>query len=164
MLGQPGICDINDAVYRNTEDHLKVEVFCNHAAGAALVPQEKLLSSNIVRSHGSSPNWAYPELIHLANSFMVNQEVVLRRLLVFGKTTSNFYDYWRKKIGEYETVTKPKGSPREKAFLKALRTQGEGYVRLVLNALHNNTITVSRASDYLDLKVQHFSELEAAVE
>ena len=162
VLGQSGLCDINEINYKNTPDSLRVEQFCNHVAGALLVPAEQLLKHPVVRGHVASPKWENYELVSLSNAFMVSQEAALRRLLIFGKTTRAFYEQWRKEFGG--RIEKPRGSPREKAFQKALRIQGESYIRLVLRALHNNSITLTRASDYLDLKVPQIFALESALE
>ena len=160
-LGQSGLCDINDTNYKNSSDSLRIEQFCNHVAGASLVPSDGLLKHPIVRDQ-PSPNWQQYQLTSLSNVFMVSHEVVLRRLLILGKTNSSFYEQWREDFGG--KIDKPRGAPREKAFQKALRTQGESYVRLILGALHNNSITLTRASDYLDLKVPQIFALESALD
>ena len=66
VLRNGGVCDLHHTVSpRNEID--RVEVFCSRVAGAVLVPAEA------------------------ARRFWVSCEVVLRRLLIVGKTTKDFY-------------------------------------------------------------------------
>jgi Zn-dependent peptidase ImmA (M78 family)/transcriptional regulator with XRE-family HTH domain len=158
LLGESGVCDISELNgYQNTNHSRHIEEFCNHAAGAALIPTRSLLQTSVVISHGDSPRWHPSELFELANQFKVSQEAILRRLLILEKTSHKFYEEWR---ANYSPPKISKGGAPEKPFEKVVRTQGTNYVGLVLNALQNNTITATRASDYLEMKTQYLADLE----
>ena len=72
LIHTSGICDLRDAG--------RIEPFCNHIAGAVLVPQQSLLGEQVVREHGSEVVWEDDELQRLARRFSVSREVILRRL------------------------------------------------------------------------------------
>src|SRR2546428_6352015 len=49
LLRSGGLCDL--------AGEQAIEIFCNHAAGAALVPSGSLLKEQTVLAHGESPEW-----------------------------------------------------------------------------------------------------------
>lgn len=162
LLGRTGLCDLLEEDYRNSDEHLRIEKFCNHAAGAALVPFELLNEHPLVRRHGRRAEWEPGELSRLSGHFRASREVVLRRLLISGRTTAAFYRRWRLERAQ-EEIPLQEGAAYEKGFEKVLRTQGGAYVSLVLDALHDDAITAVEASDYLDMKLKHLEALEEAV-
>jgi Zn-dependent peptidase ImmA (M78 family) len=89
MLHTSGLCDLEIGSGRRGAEH-STEVFCNHTAGAALVPRALLLSDPIVKSHRGIV-WEDGELKSLAAAHSVSREVILRRLLIAGRTTQVFY-------------------------------------------------------------------------
>src|SRR5207245_2446351 len=92
-----------------------IEIFCNHAAGAALVPSGSLLKAQTVLAHGESPEWEDEEIEILAHTYSVTVEVLVRRLLTLRLTTKTFY---------------------EKKRPKDLREFGRGHVFLHITATH----------------------------
>ena len=52
LLGEGGVCDIDDSLPRAPREQ-QVEVFCNHVAGAAMVPTNELLSHQLVTEGGT---------------------------------------------------------------------------------------------------------------
>lgn len=156
LLGTSGLCDLHEGGHPKQAKHLALEQYCNHVAGAALVPASLLL---VEADPHQSLSWDVKDLTRLAHRFMVSREVVLRRLLILGRTSQRFYrqmkDQWAK-----EGKVKPAGEPRERIHEKVLRMQGQNYVQLVLDALHQDLITAPEASDYLDMKLKHLEKLE----
>jgi len=162
LIGESGICDMTERDYRNTDKSFQTEVFCNHVAGAALVPAETLLEHPLVRKHREEEEWENSELQVLSRYFHASQEVILRRLLILKLTSSHFYEEWREARRDRPSAA-PQGTPMERGFQRVLRTQGASYVRLVLEALHSDSITAADASDYLDMKLRHLADLEKAL-
>ena len=102
----------------------RVEVFCNRVAGAVLVPNDALLRSDVVTRHGSNTKWSDDELGQLARRFWVSWEVVLRRLLIAGKTTKDVYDAWRRNNTDRFPEREDHGDPRLKTPVRVVRRHG----------------------------------------
>jgi Zn-dependent peptidase ImmA (M78 family) len=89
--GASSICDIEEGTLRPVKEQ-RIEVFCNAVAGATLVPREALLMEPLVAAHPARPReWSEDELGSLGRNFGFSSSVILRRLLMAGRTTSAFY-------------------------------------------------------------------------
>jgi len=154
ILGKSTMCDVGN--------HHEDEIFCNHVAGAALVPEVKLQSMVSARKHEPSEEWNENELHQLSSFFGVSREVILRRLLILGKTSPEFYGYKRKKWQHEREGRKPTGFG-EKGYQKTLRTEGSTFVKIVLNAHENKAITSNDLSRILGMKLRHLPGLEKLV-
>jgi len=164
MLHEEGLCDLSEHASVPVEER-KVEVFCNHVAGAILMPQQDLLGEPIVREHGRSAAWENEELISLTRRYQVSQEAMLRRLLVLDRTSQAFYKLKRREFLEaYRKRDEEKGregfAPPDRLVVA---TAGPGFVRLVLDSYYNERITSSDLSDFLDVRLKHMPKIEAAV-
>jgi Zn-dependent peptidase ImmA (M78 family)/DNA-binding XRE family transcriptional regulator len=156
-LKESALCDLREDTSAEQND----EIFCNHVAGAALVPRDVLLSHSIVTGHRGS-EWQDGELRKLANRFNVSREVVLRRLLIAGRTTISFYRTMRKQFAE-EAAARPKsdGGPLRHDLIRA--QVGDQFANLVRSAWHNDIYTLRDVSDYLGLKIRHIKPLETSI-
>ena len=155
-------------------EELKVEIFCNSAAAAALMPQKHLLRQPIVQSQGSgSEKWKDEELSELANLFGVSRQALLRRLLTNGRTTQRFYQQKSKQYSDEflknkehkrrlikESAKKFRRNPPQDVFVEL----GIPFVRLILDSARQDFITLNEASGYLNnLRIRHFQKLEERV-
>lgn len=165
LLGRSAVCDdLADTGHRSSAEAERIEVFCNAVAAAALVPRDALLAHRLVLQHPRDSSWAETDLVTIARQFGVSRETVLRRLLTFGLSTGDEYGAYRRLWASRPTVTNDaEDGPRESGDEIALRTQGAGYVRLILDALHQDEITAGDAAEYLDMKLDRLSALERAV-
>jgi Zn-dependent peptidase ImmA (M78 family)/DNA-binding XRE family transcriptional regulator len=159
MLHEPGICDIEEE-YHRAADEQKVEVFCNHVAGAALMPKTSLLKDRLVDRHKGKA-WDDNDLATLAKTYNTSREAVLRRLLILGRTTVDFYKERRKAfLNEYEAIRKDKKTGIVLPHVKAISNCGLGFVRLVLNGYLQEKITASDLSEFLDLRLKHLGKIQ----
>ncbi|MEA2063087.1 MAG: XRE family transcriptional regulator, partial [Gemmatimonadota bacterium] len=132
MLRDGGICDLGE--YGLSPEKQRVEVFCNRVAGETLVPGNYLNQEDLVLKKIRGADWLDEEIVELADQYHVSREVILRRLLINGYTTNQFY---KRKIKEYEKEyevleKKPrKGGPEQHVL--AISRSGKSFVRLVLN-------------------------------
>lgn len=149
MLRSAGLCDLGND---------RIEVFCNAAAGEALVPAEILLQESAVRNNGVH-GWTDEELLHLSKRYSVSLEVILRRLLTLNKTTEDFYQF---KKGEWAKSAKT-GGGFAPVPLRAVAASGRTFVRLVLDSYHQNKISSTDAAQYLGVKLKHLGNIENAV-
>lgn len=160
-LRESGVCTLDDAE--------QLEVFCNHVAGAVLVPADALRADPLVADHGTDPEWAETEIEGLARRYSVSREVVLRRLLILRRTTEPFY---RRKRREYqdayreaeerrrEEKQKPRPIPRD---LIAVARSGQLLSTLVLSSYEHGRITASDVADYFGVRIKHLAGIEKRV-
>lgn len=156
-IGQSGLCDL--------AGHRGVEPFCNHVAGAVLVPAEALLQEPIAQQHGPSPEWQDSELLRLAHAYRVSREVVLRRLLILGRTNETFYNQKRHEL--LEEYTRREAEPRTTGPVppstKAVIRAGHYFSQLVLSSYSHGLITGSDVADYLGVRLKHVPRIEQLV-
>lgn len=159
-LRMGGLCDFH---VEDSPRNADTEVFCNHVAGAALVPAGWLLEDPVVLEHSTSPEWRDEELGMLSRRFSVSREVVLRRLLTLGRTTLEFY---RKRRAEYLERYRQRtegvgGGPTWDR--RAVARVGALFARLALESYYRERITASDLSEYLGVKLKHMAAIEKTV-
>jgi Zn-dependent peptidase ImmA (M78 family) len=135
MLDSGGVCHPERvAQHARTQDE-RVEVFCNHVAGALLVPRDALLRDLRLAVQPNNREWPDPIITAVAESFAVSREVVLRRLLILGRTTEAFYERKRREYrAQYaEIAARARERAREREgggppiYRIALRDNGRQY-------------------------------------
>lgn len=155
MLRTGGLCTLNESQ--------EIEAFCNKVAGATLVPQEWLLNETSVRERGRQSEWDESVIRMLARRYGVSREVIVRRLLIAGYATQGFYQRKREEYQqEFESRPKAEGGFAPPDVL-AVSNAGRKFVQLVLDSYHRDKITTSDVSDYLEVKVRHFDNIEKAI-
>jgi Zn-dependent peptidase ImmA (M78 family) len=157
LLRTPGLCDLHEDAL--PPDVRRVEVFCNHVAGATLIPEALLRAETVVRSHRGT-TWTTEELAALTRPFGTSREVVLRRLLTLGLTTKQFYEAKAAELQRaFDALPKAKGGPMT-PDVNAVSKAGERFIRLALDAFHQHKITSSTLLDYLGVKARYVDALE----
>ena len=161
-LRRGGLCDLDDDKPR-PRDELQIEVTCNGVAGAILVPREHLLRQPTVSAKGRYIEWEDTDLASLARQYKVSREVVLRRLLLCGLVTKDYYQRKRNEYLQYEE-TKPQSrrgfAPPHKV---ALGVAGRLFTRLVLESYHQESISARDVADLLNIRLQHLHRIELAL-
>lgn len=138
-----------------------VEVYCNHVAGAALVPRDELIAHPLVSEHDSDL-WDDERLEGLGASFKASKEVVLRRLLSLERTTESFYQSRREQwIADHEGM--PEYIPRVTQARRAFNRNGVDFAGLVLEAHRNRIISSYEAADFLSTKPKHLDAIDRHV-
>lgn len=160
LLRQGGVCDL--APIELDSQSARIEAFCNAAAGATLVPP-KVLQGLLADEHPIE--WSMDELDEMAQHFKVSKEVILRRLLILGKTSETHYRRMRQAfIEEYRRLrAESRGDGGPSPAVMAVRNLGRPFVGLVLTAYHDNMIGLATVSDYLGLKIKHLPRVEHLV-
>lgn len=173
LLGQSGASDLEVDATRPPETQ-KVEVFCNAVAAAALMPKERLLGLPEVQQRGMlTTDWTEEELHEMANTFGVSRIAILRRLLTFKLTTQSFYakkarqwnKEWLAAQKSEKQAIKDSGRPfATNPPMNVFYELGRPFVRLVLDSLHANQMTLHEASGHFgNLRVRHFPKLEQQI-
>lgn len=155
LLGASGICTPREVDQPRSAD-ARTEAWCNAFAAELLVPADALLQT--VRDLGlAGSNWPDEDLKRIAGRFRVSKEVVLRRLVTLGKAPRALYESRRK---EFARPFVPPAGGRITQSGKAIRNCGVIFSRAVMDALAREEITVADASEFLEVKVRHFADIE----
>jgi Zn-dependent peptidase ImmA (M78 family) len=156
MMHSSGLCDLEVSSRLSKDDQI-TEVLCNHVAGAALVPKSLLMDNPLVK-HMDHPYWSNEILEELCQTFSVSREVILRRLLILGLTTSEYYRQKRAEfLRAYRRRRKPGGFVHP--VTNVISTAGKTFTKIVFDAFNSGQITASDASDFFGLKTKHFDQL-----
>lgn len=161
LLGKGGVCDLEELPFAASSNQ-RIEVFCNRVAGATLVPARALEQDVLVGSTQGCRPWEESELKQIANRFSVSTEVVLTRLVITGRASTEFYQHKREQYvrararSERRTGFAP-------PFRRTLSSVGRRFARTVLSAYHEGIITASDVSEYLDLRLKHLARLEQEI-
>lgn len=163
LLHNSGICDLTNYDSPQTEDQ-KIETFCNMIAGEILVPNENILNEDIVKKQSSKETWSLEDLSILSRIYSVSQEVILRRLLILSKTTPSFYENKRKEfIKYYKKLEEEKSEGAPPYFRLVMRNNGTSFIKIVLEAYHQEVINSSQLSDFLGMKLKHLEKIESSI-
>jgi len=163
-LRKSGLCDIDENLERRPEEQ-RVEIFCNRVAAATLVPAAQLLNEPVVAARpADAREWDDETINVLADKYSVSREVILRKLLTLNRTTEAFYrvkrqEYHRQIEEILRRQTRP-ASGFESPAGKVVSTDGQGFVKLVLECYHHGNITLSDASSYLGVRIKHIPTIE----
>jgi Zn-dependent peptidase ImmA (M78 family)/DNA-binding XRE family transcriptional regulator len=161
LLRSSGVCDLYISPSAQLSDTERVEVFCNHVAGATLVPRSHFMANKTVRRHRGTI-WEDEELDSLSKEYSVSREVVLRRALTFNLTDKKFYEKKRDELQrEYDQREPAEGFVPP--YTDVLSVFGKRYAKLVLDRYYAEKITTSDLADILGIKLQHLPKLNQAV-
>lgn len=159
LLNDSGICDMGDPDYYLSERSKLIEKFCNHFAGAILVPKDDLLNHKLIESSEHPSQWPDEVLKELAKSFKVSKEVILRRLVILGWADKNFYKI---KHEEWKTTQYPRRGRRNPPK-ECIQKNGIPFISLVLESHREEKITYSDVADYLSIRLKHLPKIEQFV-
>lgn len=163
LLNVTGICNLREVRNAQTEDQ-RIEKYCNHIAGAILVPADILFAQPIVQQHATAEQWSEDEIANLARTFAVSEEVLVRRLAILNLTTDAFY---RQKREDYKTFYADQSAMARKGGFAppeymVLRKNGLSFTRMVLEAYYQDRITLSKVADYLGINLKLIDKVEKA--
>lgn len=148
---------ISNFRYSDKDLYDEIEIYCNQTAAEVLVPSNYLLESLVVRSHDShNPKWTSDELKKLSNRFCVSREVILRRLLTLGKTTTRFYRDYRDNQDSGIKQSPPGGD----YYRNIIAKNGGLFLNLALQGYYQDKLTASTLSDFIKIKISNLDKLE----
>lgn len=159
MIGATGMSNMQISKRARSPEQ-KIERFCNYTAGEALVPRRELLVHADVRKATKLTDWSDNVIERLARHFGVSREVVVRRLLILGKTNEEFY---RSKRQAYAKERRLRGElstgpiPMSRRIIRAI---GQPFARIALNAYYQETISGSELAELLGARLKHLPAVE----
>jgi Zn-dependent peptidase ImmA (M78 family) len=158
LLHKGGLCDL--AEHGPHAADREIEIFSNRVAGEILVPREDLIQESILIDRGPNDWWPDEEIAELARTYRVSREVILRRMLICGLTTKEFYE---QKRSEWQPRKAPLSSGGPAPHTRAISTVGNTFIRLVLANYYQENITSSDVSDFLGVKLKHVKRIEQEI-
>jgi Zn-dependent peptidase ImmA (M78 family)/DNA-binding XRE family transcriptional regulator len=157
LLGAAGVC----LPHEGAEDDGRVEKFCNHFAGALLVPKAALLADERAKQITRTSSVADTDLEQLAARFKVSRQVIWRRLQACGLISTARYQSklhsWERQVPE---------APRKKPSFgvsparRCVGQKGRLLTSAVLEAKERDLITYSDVADYLSVRVKHLDDVQ----
>jgi Zn-dependent peptidase ImmA (M78 family) len=162
MLNRGGLCIFEE--HGPQTDFRRIEVFCNHVAGAALLPANSLLREPEVppRRVTDIPDAA---VSRIARRYGASREAVLRRLVILDRIPLTLN---QRKRDEYARAYAQKRQERKGGFAPphtvAVATSGPLFTRLVLSAYDEERITASDVADYLGVRLKHLDRIRSTVQ
>ena len=154
LLQECGICDWE-------ESDISHEKFCNHFAGAFLVPKDKLFNHPVVKANEKIREWSENFLKDIAWDFKVSKEVILRRLWILDLTSKEYYD---KKHKEWESKYKePFGKGKRDEIKICLQERGKNYISMAFDAYERKKIDMVGLADSLGVTSDKISKVKDAI-
>ncbi len=166
MLGAEGVCDLMEP--STADDAQRVEIWCNAVAASIAMPRAALMAEMgpLAQFRGE---WDESIIEQMSLRWSVSQDAVLRRLVTLELASQEFYvqkraEYreayrvWRDEQREERKRKKTRGGPPP--YRMVLRDRGRPYVRLALDAYHQNLISTASLTRALALKAAHIPALE----
>jgi len=160
LLHNGGLCLWHEAL---GADITPTEAFCNHFAGALLVPADALLGHEVLRRRRDAADISEDELRDMAATFCVSKHVVWRRMQV---TCLGSMSAYRARLARWERMPIPRTPKRRGGPSPAQRSvseRGHRFSALVLDARDRGIITYRDVSDYLSVRLQHLEKVESLV-
>jgi len=161
LLNDSGICDMGDQD-RLPENDKVVEKFCNHFAGAILVPKEALINHKLLSPIKYHPEWSDEVLRDLARRFKVSKEVILRRMVILGYADIDFYKKMREKW--LKATFKRRGGGGRNPPKECVQKNGTPFISLVIESQRKEKITYSDVADYLEVRLKYLPKIEQFIE
>lgn len=151
LLHEPALCTPENPIIGESHG-AKVESWCNHFAGAFLLPKETIIND--------FNNFGLQKYGRIASRNKVSLSTVLTRLVSLHLISQSQYHHEIEKLRIKEVKRKePVGGGGETSARKAVREKGDVFVSLVLENSQRGLITHSEALDYLNVKTKHLKEL-----
>lgn len=162
LLRNYGLCDLYEE--SSVIEKQRVEVFCNRVAGAVMVPEEYLMLEEPVLEKTMDTEWSDKDIGELADKYRASREVIVRRLLICGRISAEFYRTKREQYKrEYEEFVRPRKEWFPLPHYTAIISAGSPFIRLVFDSYHSRNITASDLSDFLNIKWKHVGRIEQEV-
>ena len=162
LLRSGGICDPHHVVKGRSRDS-RIEAFCNHVAGAVLVPASSLVNHGNVVGNADPERWMDAALDTIAAYYGVSTLVVVRRLLTLGLTTEGFYHRYHERVVNRAEKRRQErvqdGAPPRPVMVVA--DMGRAFTGAVLDAYRSQVITASDVANYLRVRVRQIGDVEA---
>jgi Zn-dependent peptidase ImmA (M78 family)/transcriptional regulator with XRE-family HTH domain len=164
LLNKGGLCLPEKWGLTGTGEIAKVEIFCNHFAGAFIVPHDYLLSHEYLRGDQKINIGMGRKIGGISKSFCVSKEVIVRRLVILKKILVSDYRAWRKThSGTFTPAAGGGGGSGRDIANECVGKHGRNFTSQVLDSYRNEKITYADIAESLDIKTKYIPRLEKIV-
>jgi Zn-dependent peptidase ImmA (M78 family)/transcriptional regulator with XRE-family HTH domain len=169
LLHADGVCDaLPRRESRGPAD--EIEIFCNQAAAAALMPLDAFRSEPALRNLPANGRWSESVIRGLSEKYSTSQEAIVRRLYSVGLTDRDFlkekeaeyraaYEAFREEQKRQRQEAQRSGGPSY--YRMKVRDLGRGFIESALDAYYRRAITGSDLSEFLEIKLNGIPKLES---
>jgi Zn-dependent peptidase ImmA (M78 family) len=168
LLHADGVCDLLPR-RRARSPADEVEIFCNRAAAAALMPATAFRAEPVISRAPTDGRWDEDAIEALSVRYTVSKEAVVRRLYTLGLTHWGFmqekqseyraaYEAYREEQKRRRQEAESPGGPSY--YRMKVRDLGRGLIESALGAYHQRAITGSELSEFLEIKLNQVPKLE----
>jgi len=167
FLHQGGVCDLEGSPTGQFAGE-SIESYCNRAAAEALMPATALEAAAAVHLSQVSGGWTYETVRELASRFTASAEAMVIRLQSLALISDATFRGLRKQAHleaeEWLEIRRNRARhgyqpPSQRVYYDA----GKPYTSLVLDALHQGSITMSDASDYLAVRAPQVEKVQKLI-
>jgi Zn-dependent peptidase ImmA (M78 family)/DNA-binding XRE family transcriptional regulator len=155
---ESALCDMREQVPRNEEQE-RIEAYCNHVAGAVLVPAAFLNLEADVRRANSQTVWDNEQLSRYRRQFWASRETILRRLLILGRTSAQFYRRMRNEFVQQYANQTANSDIIVPVHRRVLMRNGDFLTSLALGAYDAGVLTGSALARVLGTKLEHVPKI-----
>lgn len=157
MLRSSGICYPREEAVSDHRSEL--ENWCDHFAGAVLMPNTALVSNEDRIAFGRGASDKSRCLSRLAQKYKVSRLAMLTRLLTLGFISRDRYN---REVNALKKVARGAGGgfaphPAELCIAK----KGRRFTSLVLQAVDQDVVGYSEMADYLGIRLKHADRVRA---
>jgi len=99
-------------------------------------------------------------IARLAKEFGASREVVVRRLLILGKTSEAFYKRKRREYARQRVTRRRSTGGWVPTYRRIVRAIGEPFARLALDAYYREAISGSDLAELLGARLKHLPAVE----
>ena len=159
-----GVCDLSERVSSGSRINTE-EVFCNHTAGAFLVPRSALLETPEIREARATGDWTNEQVTSVAQRFSVSYEVILRRMTTLDIVS---IDTYRTIHAELKAKYRDRKEKKKSGWgptppVQAILDNGIFFTSLVLEGVAQQRIPRSNIRDLLGVYPKHFDEIQRMI-
>lgn len=148
-----------EGAYDNRSEQ-ETERFCNEVAAATIVPKEHFLSLKSVRKIGKKGFWKKRDIKRLASVYNISPSVAVRRLYSFDRITDREFFSIVEELDDYSEKGQSSSGGGGNYYRSQLSELGRFYSNLAFQTYHNGSITLSKLSSVLDVKVDNIKRYQ----
>jgi Zn-dependent peptidase ImmA (M78 family) len=167
LMQADGVCDVAPQNWaRGPTD--EIEIFCNRAAAATLMPLAALRAEPELRDPPADGRWPEDKVRALSERYSVSPETLVRRLYSMQLTNWEFVqDKQAEYRAAYEAFREERQRLRQEGgrsggptfYRMKVRDLGRAYIASALDAYHRRAITGSDLSEFLEIKLPQVPKL-----
>jgi Zn-dependent peptidase ImmA (M78 family) len=161
LLGNGGVCNLEENG-RNSPPQ-RIEAFCNHVAGAVLIPIDQL-GRRPETPRRLVSGLSDDAIARLAVHFGVAKETVVRRLVIAKKVPLAFYQEKREEYRRAFAAAKKVDGGFAPPYTMALAGNGRLFTRLVLEAYADEKLGARDVLEYLGTRVKHLPKIQTMLQ